>query len=301
MTNALDRGQCLATQVLEQLPTTLNNSHEPWRINPLGQGEQALLYLAHKTSALENLNELVLKIYKCASANDEIAFEHEVQTLKQIHKLLNGWQHRHWTFETPALYNVSQKPLAMAMSRVRGVAIQSWLRSATMSAEAEAVVAALKLLWSHDVLYGDLNLKNILYDPAQSVISFVDPGLPEDFFRCDNVAADWYPASRDLAYLAFSVAVSFKSTLANPSARRRQLSFVRAILLQYLYTVDCQEKQQAFINEVRSCASIHVEQLTTSFSPAGLWRMAVKRLTQRCLDAMFTSLLGTSVSVNHAR
>jgi len=302
MTNAQDRGRCLANQVLEQLQGAFKSSHEPWRVHQLGQGYQAVLYLATKTSTVETRKELVVKVYKCGSAEDQTAFQNEVQTLKQLHELLNGWQYRQWTFETPELYYVSEKPLAMAMSRVRGESMQSWLRSGTTLAdEAEAVVAALKFLWSHDILYGDLNLKNMLYDPSQSVISFIDPGMPEGFYRCENVTADWYPASRDLAYLAFSVAASLKSTLTNPNARRRQLTFVSAVLSQFLETIDCQSKQQAFVEEVRGCARTHVEQLTSSMSPSGLWRIAVKRLTQRCLDAMFADLIGTTGRMNHAR
>ncbi len=302
MINALSRGNCIAKQVLEQLPGTLENSHEPWQVSQLGQGYQADVFLATRNRTIETCKELVVKVYKCVSAEGETAFENEVQTLRQFHEVLNGWHYRHWTFETPELYFVSRNPLAIAMSRVRGESLQNWLRSdPTLADESEAVVAALRCIWSRNILYGDLNLKNILYDSSQSVISFLDPGMPESFFPCEHIAADWYPASRDLAYLAFSVAASLKSTLASPAARRRQLAFVRAVFKQFLETIDSQSKQQAFIDEVRGCARTHVKHLAVSLSPSGLWRIVVKRLTQRCLDKMFNDLIGTAVGVSHVQ
>ncbi len=302
MTNALDQSRCIAKQVLEQLPGALSNAHEPWQVNQLGQGHQAVLFLATRSRVLETCNELVVKVYKCASAADEAAFENEVQALRQLHEMLNARQYCQWTFVTPKLYYISKNPLAMAMSRVRGECIQNWLRSdPTLLGEADAVVAALRIVWSQNVLYGDLNLKNVLIDGSQSVLSFIDPGMPERFFRCEQVGADWYPASRDLAYLAFSVAVGIKSTLMSPGVRKRQLAFITAILNKFLETIEYSSDRQAFIAELCGCARTHVEHLATSLSPSGLWRIAVKRLTQRCLDRLFTDLNGTAIGVNHAQ
>ena len=44
--------------------------------------------------------------------------------------------------------------------------------------------------------------------------------MPEGDYLCEGVTKLWYPASRDLAYMLFEVAVSVKSGLGDRSARR---------------------------------------------------------------------------------
>jgi tRNA A-37 threonylcarbamoyl transferase component Bud32 len=307
MTKASDERLEVAKQIFERLSVMSGHTESYDQVQLLDQGDQALLYMAifirdGEVDRQSPFGDRVVKIYKDRTAIDMQAFENEVQALRVIHGLLNGWQHGDLKIQTPTLFCASERHMAMAMSRMPGASIQSGLASIADPAEiSEAVFSALMLLWSNRILYGDLNLANILYDAPSSTISFIDPGMPAEFFRCDDVSANWFPASRDLAYLAFSVAVRLKYSFIKPFDRRRQLSFVRAILHQFLNTIPSGESQVAVVEEMRGCANIHLERLEVSLSPSGLWRLAVKRFTRRCLETMFSDLASHVASVGNAK
>lgn len=267
-----------------------------WSIRLFGQGHQAQLYSAQRESGSGAISdEVVVKLYKESSPADRIAFLSERHCLEVLSELLHGHALSGWSMCSPTLYYASDKPLALVMSALPGVTIKRWLKSSQNSATeqasvARAILATLQLLWSRDVMYGDLNLKNILYDPTKQTISFIDPGLPAEFYRCDQVSRDCGPASRDLAYLLFSVAVGAKSALGNPAAWSRQLLFVEMLLRQHLDWIDSSQRQAMLLDEIRLCTQVHVEGLNCSWSPAGLWRRLVKRITQSKLNCAFAQL-----------
>ena len=155
----------------------------------------------------------------------------------------------------------------------------------------EAVLASLQVLWAQGFMYGDLNLKNILYDVKQRKLGFIDPGLPAEYYRCDHVPQEWFPMSRDLAYLLFSVAVSIRSTLGNPASRQRQQRFVSLLVRKYVEAIGSRQQQASLLNEIRLCIETHLDELNGAWSPAGIWRHFVKRITHRSLHRTLGQLV----------
>lgn len=270
----------------------------PWRIRMFSQGDQARLYAARRdnTSVEKAMaDQVVIKLFKQCSAEDKIAFLSEKQGLVALSESLHPLHFGDWTMRSPTLFYTSENPLALVMSVVPGISVESWLQSSKTSASArravaEAILIALKSIWSRGMMYGDLNLKNILHDPTNRTISFIDPGLPTQAFRCDDVSMDWYPASRDLAYLLFSVAVSVKRNFNNPSARDRQLDFVKSLLREFVDSIDSKKQQALLLREICLCTKVHLDGIHFAWSPTGLWRGLVKHITRCSLDRTFAQM-----------
>ncbi|MDZ4848791.1 MAG: hypothetical protein SGI77_05825 [Pirellulaceae bacterium] len=285
-------------QVLKQFAEKDRGFDARWKVHSMDEGQQAQLFSAQRENGSDGkaiVDEVVIKLYKQTSAEDRVAYLSEKHNLVVLSGLLDEREFGGWSMRSPTLYYASDNPLALVMSVLPGEPISRWLQSshntiAARESAARAILAALRTLWSRDVLYGDLNLKNVLFDPSNRTIGFIDPGLPEAFFSCDQVSRDWYPASRDLAYLLFSVAVNVKSTLRKPAARSRQWSFVKYLLQQYVESIDCSTRQAMLLEEIRSCAQVHCEALDCSWSASGLWRRMVKSITRRCLNTALEEL-----------
>ncbi len=283
-------------RVLKQLAD--RDPTAPWGIQLIGQGYQAQLFLARYGKALVGQldeNAVVVKLYKETLAADRQAFQCEKGGLKVLSELLPGNVCGGWSIRSPSLLYASDSPLALVMSSLPGVPLDSWLHSnVPTTAEAESIVeallASLQALWTQGFMYGDLNLKNILYDESQRSLSFIDPGLPAEYYRCDDVAREWCPMSRDLAYLLFSVAVSVKSTLRNPAARKRQQFIVSLLVRRYLDSIGSRQQQTTLLEEIRSCVETHLRELNCSWSPSGIWRQLVKQITQSRLSRTLEQL-----------
>ena len=225
-------------QVLQQLASSQAAKEVPWRVERFSQGTQAELFRVLGGPDLAQHgwpSPLVIKLFRDASAADRAAFENEKNGLQTLRQWLPASGAEGWSLDSPRLLHASENPLALVMSAVPGVPLERWLHTQRFSpAAAEALVrallSALQTLWDRRFLYGDINLKNILYDAAEQRLCFVDPGLPAEYFRCPDVPQEWYPMSRDLAYLLYSVAVNVKHTLARPAARNRQLLLVSLLV-----------------------------------------------------------------------
>lgn len=285
-------------QVLKHFAEADRGVDARWKFHSMDEGEQAQLFLAQRENGSDGkamIDEVVVKLYRQSSAEDRVAYLSEKHNLEVLSGLLDEREFGGWSMRSPTLYYASDTPLALVMSVLPGVPIHRWLQSnyntvAAREPAARAILTALQTLWSQNVLYGDLNLKNVLLDPSKRTIGFIDPGLPLKFFSCDQVSSDYYPASRDLAYLLFSVAVNVKGTLRKPATRSRQWSFVKYLLKQYVESIDCRKRQAMLLEEIRSCAQVHWEALDCSWSASGLWRRMVKSITRRCLNTALEEL-----------
>ncbi len=283
-------------RVLKQLADT--DAAARWEIHSLGQGDQARLFLAQYGQASmgqSDENPVVVKLYKEVVAADRQAFVSEKNGLKVLSELLPKTVGDGWSIRSPVLLYASDDPLALVMSSLPGVPLDVWLHANTpTSTQAESIVAAflasLQALWSEGFMYGDLNLKNVLYDSAHQTLSFIDPGLPAAYYRCEDVDQQWYPMSRDIAYLLFSVAVSVKSTLGNPAARKRQKLVVSLLVRRYVESFGSSQQQTLLLGEIRSCTRTHLHELKGSWSPSGIWRHFVRQITQRSLNRTLEQL-----------
>lgn len=269
-----------------------------WNIRQIGQGYQAQLFSAQRRKMLVGQpveNEVVVKLYKETVAADRHACLSEKCGLEVLTDLLPSNVCGEWSIRSPALLYASDNPLALVMSSLPGIPLDVWLHShAPSKAEAvsmvDAILASLQVLWSQGFMYGDLNLKNILYDATQRNLSFIDPGLPAEYYSCAEVAQQWYPMSRDIAYLLFSVAVSVKSTLRNLAARKRQQRFVALLMGRYFESIQTRQQRLSLLDEVRSCIETHLRELDCSWSPSGIWRQLVKRIAHSSLNRTFDQL-----------
>lgn len=264
----------------------------PWQIQMIGQGYQAQLFLARRERPSAGgcgENEVVVKLYRESVPADRQACFSEKCGLEVLSKLLPRNVCDGWVICSPNLFYSSEQPLALVMSSLPGIPLDMWLHShapavAENASIAEAVLASLQVLWSQGFMYGDLNLKNILYDAQQRKLSFIDPGLPLEYYRCQDVPEEWFPMSRDIAYLLFSVAVSVKSTLRNPASRKRQQFLVYWLVQKYFETVGSRQQQLSLLDEIRLCAATHLRELNCAWSPSGAWRYCVKQITHRSLN-----------------
>ncbi|MCA9133648.1 MAG: hypothetical protein KDA45_10855 [Planctomycetales bacterium] len=292
-------------QVLQQLASSQAAKEVPWRVERFSQGTQAELFRVLGGPDLAQHgwpSPLVIKLFRDASAADRAAFENEKNGLQTLRQWLPASGAEGWSLDSPRLLHASENPLALVMSAVPGVPLERWLHTQRFSpAAAEALVrallSALQTLWDRRFLYGDINLKNILYDAAEQRLCFVDPGLPAEYFRCPDVPQEWYPMSRDLAYLLYSVAVNVKHTLARPAARNRQLLLVSLLVRLYVESLESTRSQSRLLEEVRLCGQVHLQRIHCSYSLAGLWRRLVKQITQRSMTRTFEQLAVLSVEV----
>lgn len=286
-------------RVLKQLAQ--GNPAAPWQIRLIGEGYQAQLFLARRGpastgQAAENEpaeiaiaeNEVVVKLYKESTPADRQACFNEKCGLEVLGELLPKNVCDGWAIGSPAMLYASDQPLALVMSSLPGVPLDMWLHShsptvAETVSIVEAILACLQALWSQGFMYGDLNLKNILYDAERHKLSFIDPGAPLDYYRCDDVAEEWFPMSRDIAYLLFSVAVSVRSTLRNPTSRERQQHLVSMLVRRYVESIGSRQQQLRLLAEIRFCAETHLRELKGAWSPSGVWRHFVKQITHSSL------------------
>ena len=144
--------------------------------------------------------------------------------------------------------------------------------------------------WSVGQFHGDLNFDNTLCDIANRGLSFVDLGLPTNSFPFgDDVPRRWYPASHDLAYMLYDTGMRVKSTIGNPKARLRQQLFAESTLRAFIETIGPFEEKQRLLDEIEACARVHLKGLFPS-SPRELWRMIVKKIAARRIDAILLRL-----------
>ncbi|HEX2972010.1 MAG TPA: hypothetical protein VHP11_06735, partial [Tepidisphaeraceae bacterium] len=159
----------------------------------------------------------------------------------------------------------------------------------------EAAIVAMERYWAAGgEIYGDLDPKNILCDFSTQSLSFVDPGMPEGTYHCFRAPREWYPASRDLAYMLFDVAASVRVSMANPGIRRRQKAFVEAGLRMFLANIGSEVEKQKLLEEIQACTQVHVGRIPVSWSPVGIFRMLVRQAAAHCVREMLGKLAVTA-------
>lgn len=278
-----------------------------WIVHVLSQGDQADIYSARRKSVINNgalADQLIIKVYRDNSPSDRAAFQREKNGLHILQEHLDGTSFEEWAIRSPRLLYSSDSPLALVMNSVPGQPLHQYLRSHDMCSSemetiAEVILSALQVYWTQGEIYGDLNLKNILFEPEEMTLAFVDPGMPLEYYRCDKVVSEWSPMSRDLAYLLFSVAVSVKSTLGNPASWVRQQLLVSLLLQRYARSIQSSQRLRLFLEELRQCLNIHLQMLDCTWLPSGVWRRLVRRITQsrinRTLDQLAVPCQGVTL------
>jgi hypothetical protein len=278
-------------RVLEQFAPRLGD--RPWAAEPLGAGEQAEAYSLRPLDgrpAWRSEPVLVFKMYRETVPGPSAVAAEEFESLRLLNASLDGREFAGWAARAPFPLLLGNDPPALIMTRVPGRSINALLSGAAATRApipatlADAVAAALACFWQGaGRIYGDLDFNNILCDPGARTLSFVDPGMPGGEYLCEGVARDWFPASRDLAYLLFDVAVSVRSHLGRRAARKLQIDLAGAILLATADAIAPGGGKGRLLDEVHACTRVHLGRIRAGRSPAGAWRLFLKGHASRSL------------------
>jgi hypothetical protein len=264
----------------------------------LSVGGQATLYTAKtEATADEALPQgLIIKVYHPWWPDLESVVQDEMACLSRLRSLLHGRTIEGWQLHVPTVLYRSRQPHAIVMSSVPGRSVAWHLKTAGVldrllwESVSRAAIGALEEFWADGCsLYGDLNFHNLLCDPASRQLSFVDPGKPDEAWLCPGVARQWFPASRDLAYLLYSVASAVRSTLGKPGYRRRQV-WLAEHALRVVLNQHTSADRAALLDEIEACARLHLATIEVSRSLAGCWRAFVRRSAAETLASMLHRL-----------
>jgi O-antigen/teichoic acid export membrane protein len=315
MTQTLPAGSCLNDTSGGTAASLLHVLHEfcpsseanGWVTKRLNEGVQASIFAVGRPNGQpvwQTHNELAVKLYKPAVHPPVDVVHRQFAALSQLHTRLSGSAVHGWNIRSPLPLYQCGRPLALVMTMVPGRSLNSCLgvgkpfasvgdplTSQTLESIAQAVVAAMERCWSFgSQAHGDFNFDNILCDVPTRTLSFVDPGVVDEALLCNEVSRDWYPASRDLAYLLFETSVSLRRTLGNPRARRRQQWMLDRVLRAFLQRIASADKRISLLDEIEACARVHLRMLHASWSPQGIWRLFLKRSASRYFDRILGKL-----------
>jgi hypothetical protein len=237
--------------------------------------------------------ELLVKMYK-ATSGDTGAIVHEAfQSMTRINTSLGGRVIAGWSIWCPVPLFQCGSPAALVMTRVPGRPLDSYLRAGSeltpevVDSITRVIVTCLTTYWADTCQpYGDLNFSNLLCDLPAQALSFVDPGIPEPIYRCDRVAKNWYPASRDLAHLLYHIASSLRPRLGDAGFRRRRRGkgLLEGILGLLLSGINPASRRKDLLDEIDSCARVHLGRIQVSWSPGGMWRRFVRQFASGSID-----------------
>jgi hypothetical protein len=137
-------------------------------------------------------------------------------------------------------------------------------------------------------------LHNILWDPADRVVSLIDVDTSAGVSVGDGVPKEWYPASLDLAGVLFDVGTDIR-TADRRVASRKQM-FAESVLSAFLTMVDAPEEKRMLIEEVRAFTRAELEALDVPWSPRGLYRLLQRRVATRRIDRLLARVLADARS-----
>ena len=281
-------GQERALEIREALGQLLERATEAsssrWLIRRFSWGDQADIRLATCAQtggpAEGGHGEMVVKVFKPNIPELQATFRDEANSLQGLHDLLDGVNIDGWTIRSPLPLARCDELPALVMTRVPGDCLTQVVGTADpelLESIAPVVVQALGRFWSaQGRIYGDLDPDNVLCDPASRTVSLVDPGMPVQAHLCPEAPMEWFPASRDLAYLLFDVAASLKLRIRSPRRHRMLRHFAACALEAAMDQMAQPPRQQRFIDEIEACCQVHLRRLKFSWSLAGIYRMAVR-------------------------
>ena len=278
------------------------------RIKLLGRGNQSEVIACYgrKNRFLwRDQNKVAVKLFHPSSEKDHDGVEAELTALSILRDHVNGLQVHGWTIHTPLPLFRSNEPSAIVSTVVPGKQLvrsigQKPTEIVRESLLFKALAAAVRTYWERSgQIYGDFTLKNILCDFTDRRLSLVDPGAPRRIYSCEGISADWFPASRDLAYLLFDTAAQVRSFLLRPYLSRRRLALAASIVRYCL--AGHPEDQLALLDEASQCAGIHLRRIHGT-GVVGAWRSYVRHQAAQNIEAMLEQLRAevTATSSNSA-
>lgn len=271
-----------------------------WLVRRFSWGDQADIRLAtcDQTGGPSDggSGEMVIKVFKPHIPELQATFRDESTSLRDLHALLNGIAIEGWTVHVPLPIARCDDLPALVMTRVPGDCLTQFVATASpvlIESIAPVVAGALRRYWSAEGrIYGDLDADNVLCDPASRSVSLVDPGIPEQAHLCPEAPRDWFPASRDLAYLLFDVAASLKLWIKSPARHRMLRHFAACTLGAAIGQMAEPARRHQFIDEIDACCRVHLRRLEFSWSLGGAYRVAVRAAAAWVISRTLRNLRG---------
>jgi hypothetical protein len=273
-----------------------------WDIRQLDEGGEAVIYAVRSRGEHEaplGRNRLVVKLYKDPGASSGSASGPayaEFGLLSQLHAAVSGTVVNGWKVSSPVPLHICRLPPAIVMTAVPGKSLLRCLESGddvtpeVLRIAPQAVAYAMNQYWPLGQPYGEFSFDNIVSDFVSRNLAFVDPGLPRTFCACENVSREWFPASRDLAYLLFDTAITVRRTLGNPSARRRKRLFAEGVLRTAIAAAGSYQQRQRLLDEIHACGREYLDVLEPSWKLRGMWHLLLSSVASRQMDAMMIRL-----------
>src|SRR5262249_26586915 len=228
-------------RVLQQM--TGGSALSGWSVALHNGGNHANVYTARSKDhapAWEPHDGLVIKMYRPTPKftnrrgrsnplNIELA-RAQVEALVRMRQTLHGHIVNGWRIAVPEPIYICESPLAVVMSRVPGRDLQSFLITgdgstrAFLEHAASGIAGAMAKCWSLGQVHGDLCPANVVCDPPNRWLSFVDAGTRQSCAICAGGAMRWPPAVYDLGHV-LADRTSVKSSIGNPEIASRKRIF----------------------------------------------------------------------------
>jgi hypothetical protein len=205
----------------------------------------------------------------------------QYESLRRLHATLNEHVFHGWKICIPAPILISEKPLALVMTRTPGRKLIACLYERSSAGGIEhpatgAFSAAMMDLWAAGLCHGDLNIGNVLCDEQTHSLSFVDCGPKPE---CEAYAAAHNRrdlAKHDLAHLLSYEGETLPETWGRPYRRRRRQVFIEGVLRTVLAAEPTYADKAAFLAELGRCARAHLAEPLPVYKRLG-WRRLLRR------------------------
>jgi O-antigen/teichoic acid export membrane protein len=227
-------------------------------------------------------NAVVVKLYKPEAPFNFETVQAQIDSLSNLHAVLDGRQINGWRISVPRLLYVCKSPLAVVMTAVPGQSIGSYTsRSDVLTPRifleaARTFAMAMEQCWSSGRRHGDLHLGNILFDIEAKNISIIDPGWREDCRVCNDVTKFKSAAVADLTHVLWELAIDAMDLIRGPTVRFSQETFIENVLLSIVEGIDSREEKRRLLNEIWGCAQQHLtDRIERPWSLKGVWNRFV--------------------------
>jgi len=295
-----DPADCGHASVVRVLQRLTHAAEADWDIRSLGEGFHGKIYAvgSRRSGPLwQGHSDLVVKLYKPDGPAGADMARRQFDALARLHLTVDGKTVDGWKTRAPLPLYASVSPPALVMTMAAGTTLSKSLADGSdlplemLDSAARAIVAVMRPYWAAGDLHGDLSLNNILWDPADRVLSLIDVDTSSGASVRDGVPKEWYPASLDLAGVLYDVGTDIRTADRRVVSRKRV--FAESILLAFLTTVDAPEEKRRLIEEVRAFARAELEALDLPWSPRGLYRLLQRHVATRRIDRLLARVLAS--------
>ncbi len=278
----------LVMRTLQDFTGSADNSH--CKITRLGGGQYAETFLVQSNGPpMVCQHSLVVKLYKPLNDVTFQMVQAEFDLLSNLHAVLDGCEINGWKISTPRPLRIHRSPLALLMTEVPGLHIDSYaskndiLTSRNLRDAARAFATTMPQCWSSGGRHGDLGVHNVLFDIEAKKISFVDPGTSASCPVCNGSTKPQSPQASDLAHVLYDVSIDVMDMIGSRTMRMHREAFVESVLHTIIENIDSPEEKRLLLDEIWRSAQQHMSIcLERSWSLKGMWHGFLKRiLTQR--------------------